>query len=497
MSRWDGLFLLVFLGAASCGGGSEGSGERGGTGASSWTGGAGADSASGGRGAGGAAIGGAAPGGAATGGAATGGAATGGAPIAESCAGASLPPPPTDCGLPEVLCVDDTPGATQEHATIQEAADVAGPGDTIVVFGGTYAGFEVDTSGTAASPIVFVANGDVQIDSPAATGDGIRLQNVSHVRIIGFSVGGVPQRCIAARGATPEVPMVALWIVGNECLSPGVEGFYLSEVSGSHIELNSIHGSGASGDTRSHGMYLANAGSDGTTLCGNVISGASPAESNGIHMNGDASIGGDGIISGLVVEANILYDNQQNGFNLDGVQDSVFRNNLVYGNGRNALRAYAIDAAEGPKGLVVVGNTFLTPATGGWSLKLTEDEGGHVVFNNILLTENPDTGSIALASSPAFASASNVVVDRFSPDDEVTLLSLADWQARGFDTGSVVSSAAALFVTPGSDFHSRAGSPAIDAGLATFAGVSAPSTDLEGAVRPQGAGHDMGAFEAP
>ena len=30
---------------------------------------------------------------------------------------------------------------------------------------------------------------------------------------------------------------------------------------------------------------------------------------NGIHMNGDASQGGDGIISGALVEGNVIYDN--------------------------------------------------------------------------------------------------------------------------------------------------------------------------------------------
>lgn len=426
-----------------------------------------------------------------------GGTGQGGAPAAAACAASSLGAPAMDCALAEMLCVDDSPGATQEHADIQSAIDAAGPGDTVVVFEGMYAGFQIDVSGTEANPVVLFANGDVRIDSPAPTGDGIRFQNVSHVRLIGFRVAGVPERCIAARGATPEAPMVDLWIVGNECAEPGKEGFYLSEVNGSHVELNVIHDTGASGDTRSHGIYLANAGSDGTTICGNVISGAAPVESNGIHMNGDLSVGGDGVISGVVVEANVIHGNQQNGLNLDGVQDSVIRNNLVFGNGRNALRGYAIDAAAGPRGLVVVGNTFLTTAAGGWPLKLTEDEGEHIVFDNILLSDNPDTGSIALARSPAFASANNVVVDRFTPDDEASYLSLAEWQALGHDAGSFVGAADALFVAPGSDFHLKPGAAAIDAGLASFQGQAAPATDLEGTSRPQGGGHDIGAFEAP
>ena len=474
--------LALLLGGAACGGGESTSGTGGtaGTGAS---GGGGATTGGGGTGGFGGSTG-------------TGAGGQGGTPVTAACAASTLPTPSLDCALPEVLCVDDTAGPTQEHSTIQAAADAAGPGDTIVVHEGTYAGFEVDTSGTADAPIVFFANGDVLIATPASTGDGIRLQNVSHVRVIGFRVEDPSERCIAARGATPDEPMTDLWIVGNQCHRSITEGFYLSEVSDSHVELNVIADTGVLGDIRSHGIYLANAGSDGTTICGNVISGATADESNGIHMNGDLSIGGDGIISGVLVEANLIFGNQQNGFNLDGVQDSVFRNNVVWGNGRNALRGYAIDAAQGPKNLVVAGNTFLTPNGAGWPLKLTQDEGGHVVFDNILLTDDPDTGSIALADSPSFASASNIVVDRFTPDDESTIVSLAEWQSLGFDAGSFLGSGAALFVAPGSDFHLLPGCPAIDAGLASFETVAAPATDLDGVARPQGAGFDVGAYEA-
>jgi hypothetical protein len=416
---------------------------------------------------------------------------SGGGPPAAACSASSLPPPDTDCDQAFVRCV----GEGREHATIQEAADQAVAGDVVVVAEGTYAGFQIDASGTPEAPITFVADGTVTVDAPAPTGDGIRFENVSHVRLIGFSVEDVPERCIAARGASPEEPMVGLWIIGNRCRGAGVEGFYLSEVSQSRVELNDIADTGIGGSTRSHGIYLANAGADGTTLRGNSISGATPDESNGIHFNGDLSVGGDGIISGLVVESNVVWGNAQNGFNLDGVQDSVFRNNVVFANGRHALRAYAIDGAQGPAGLVVVANTLLTDV--GWPLRLTEDLGGHVVFDNILLTDDPNAGSIAIEDGVAFSSASNAVVDRFSADGEESLVDLAEWQALGYDAGSFVTSPGELFVAPGSDFQLLPGAPAVDAGLPTFLGQDAPATDVAGTPRPSGAGFDIGAYERP
>ncbi|MFO0547767.1 MAG: right-handed parallel beta-helix repeat-containing protein [Polyangiaceae bacterium] len=416
----------------------------------------------------------------------------GGAPApTATCPASDLPAPPTDCSAGDVLCVG--PGA--EFTTIQDAADASKPGDTVLVAAGSYAGFQIDVSGTADQPITFAASGAVTIDSPAPTGDGIRIENSSHVRVIGFAIHDTPERCIAARGATPDTPMTDVWVVSNTCDRAGVEGFYLSELESSHVELNVIRDSGQSGSTRSHGIYLANAGSDNTTICGNLIAGSAPDESNGIHFNGDLSVGGDGVISGLIVASNVVTGHAQNGFNLDGVQDSTFVNNVVYGNVRNALRAYAIDAAEGPRNLVVVGNTLLT-GTSGWPLRFTEDLGGHVVFDNILLTEGADLGSISLEPSPAFASSHNVVVDRFTNDDESSIISLAEWQALGYDDGSIVSSPAALFTSPGTgDFTLLSSAPAIDAGVASFQSIAAPNADIAGTPRPSGAGFDIGAYE--
>ncbi len=48
-----------------------------------------------------------------------------------------------------------------------------------------------------------------------------------------------------------------------------------------------------------------------------------------------------------------------------------------------------------------------------------------------------------------------------------------------------------LFVGSG-DYHIQAGSPCIDTGSAT----GAPSDDIDGDSRPQGAGYDMGSDEA-
>jgi hypothetical protein len=397
-----------------------------------------------------------------------------------------------DCAGAEVLCVDDTAGPSQEYDTIQAAVDEAGAGDMVLVFEGAYEGFQVERGGDPGSPLVIRANGtNVVIDRDGPTGDGVRLQNVSYVTLEGFRITGVSDRGVAHRGATPETPSHGLIIRSNTVESSGTEGMYLSEVADSLVEGNRITGAGASGADRTHGIYLANAGSDNTTLRGNIISGSGTA---GIHFNGDLSVGGDGIISGLVVEDNIIHGNGQNGLNMDGVQDSLIRNNVIYGNASNGIRAYAIDAAEGPTGLVIVNNTIHVPDGAGWCVRITEDLGGNVVFNNILMNDDDSNGSIALDDTSGFASASNAVVDSFTPDRDDTYLSLTEWQALGYDAGSFLATPAALFTDASSgDYLILEGCAAVDAGLDAFEGHDAPDADIRG--NPRTGAVDLGAYE--
>ncbi len=400
-----------------------------------------------------------------------------------------------DCTPEGVRCVAPAGEPESEYQTIQDAVDAAGPGDWVAVFAGTYAGCSVERGGDEAARLrVSAVEAGVLIDRDGPTTDAIRLQNVSDVTIEGFTIEGPTAACIGARGADPDRPMARLEIRGNTCRRSGHEGFYLSEVSRSLIENNSISETGQDGEPRGHGIYLANAGSDSTTLRGNHIHDLAAEESAGIHFNGDLSVGGDGIIEGLVVDGNVLHGLVHNAFNLDGVQRSLFTNNLVFDVQAHALRAYAIDGAAGPVGLVVVNNTFDLSNGGRSPFKVTEEGGGHVLFNNILLTDNENDGSIMVEDPAGVVSSHNAVVDRFSPDGEA-IVSLAEWQALGLDAGSIVVDAS-LFFASGSDYHVSAGSPTLDAGLAELTGHAAPPRDIEGRPRPAGAAVDLGAYES-
>lgn len=411
----------------------------------------------------------------------------------------------SSCVQAAVLCVDDTPGAGQEYASLQAAVDAVQPGQTVLVYDGDYAGAYINKSGSAGARIVIRAYADgANIVLPnATTSDGIRLQNASYVTVEGFVLRGraangtqvIADRCIAARGADADNPMAGNILRDNHCTDGGTECFYLSQFGNSVIEGNSILRCGRTSGTRSHGLYLANAGSDNTEIKNNRISAGldAGAESNGIHLNGDLSIGGDGLITGVTFDGNTIYDNVQNGINMDGVRDTTLRNNLIYNNARNAVRAYAADGANGPANLMIANNTLLSGTGSGWAIKLSEDDGGHTIFNNIL---RGTSGSLSVENT-AFTSDYNATDDKMSYDGDASTVTLAQWQAYfagARDSQSIVATPSALFVAGG--YQLSATSPARNAGVATLNGVAAPSADLAGTARPQGSAHDLGAYEA-
>ena len=102
-------------------------------------------------------------------------------PTASACV-RELAHEPVDCALPTTRCVDGSPGPTQEYATIQACADAAAPGDSCVVFPGSYdERVTPPTSGTAGHLITFRASG-------AAVVRGFDLSGRSYLRVAAFEI---------------------------------------------------------------------------------------------------------------------------------------------------------------------------------------------------------------------------------------------------------------------------------------------------------------------
>ena len=369
-------------------------------------------------------------------------------------------------------------------ATVAHAAGVVNPGDTVHVLDGSYAGFDLRRPGAPGSPIVFHAEGsNVRITADnGTTTDGINVENAAYVVIDGFIVDGRTRAGI--RVAVSQFVTVENCHTGNN----GRWGIFSGFADDLTIEGNEAHHSQAE-----HGIYVSNSG-DRPVIRRNVVH---DNHANGIHMNGDLSQGGDGLISGALVEQNLIYGNGVgggSGINMDGVTDSIVRNNLLYDNHASGVSLYRIDGATGSRRNVVVNNTIVNAADARWCVNINNGSSDNTVLNNILYTYHAFRGAVTIdASSRAgFISDYNAVISRFSTDGGDSVVDLSAWQALGYDAHSFVAAPADLFVAPGSDFHLLATSPAIDHGTAT----QAPAVDLDGNPRPVGAGVDVGAYEA-
>jgi hypothetical protein len=213
----------------------------------------------------------------------------------------------------------------------------------------------------------------------------------------------------------------------------------------------------------------------------------------GIHVNGDISQGGDGVISNALIEDNVIYDNGKLGgsaINCDGVNNSIIRNNVLDGNHASGISLYQIDGGKPSTGDVVVNNTIRMADDARFALNIQNGAANTTIYNNILLDPTAGKGAIDISSDslPGLVSDHNAGTDAWSIDGNVG--TLAAWRAKtGTDAASFVAADAQLFAPGGMTLVG--GSPAIDAGEAT----DAPEVDIVGTARPQGAAIDLGAYE--
>jgi parallel beta-helix repeat protein len=398
---------------------------------------------------------------------------------------------------------DSNPGnSLLPWATLQHAVDTISPGDTILVNSGTYAGCRIGIPGGPSSPKTLEAapGAAVLIDKPGPENKHnsiIEVENFSLTMtdwvISGFEVGNSPNYGIDVR-VTDRIT-----VQNNHVHNSKLTGIFTAFSNYVVIQNNETdHNS-------EHGIYQSNSSVYPTIRGNNSHDNASA----GIHMNGDDTIAPPtgkktGLVQYATVESNIIWNNGTaggSGINCDGVDDSLIANNVLYNNHASGISLYAIDGTHGSSNNKVYNNTIVMAPNARFVINIPNDGGGkkppvgNEIENNILYTPDAGHGSVLVAKAgvSGFRSDFNIVVNVFSINDDTSTITLKKWQSHGYDIHSIIATPAELFVDPGSNnYQLKPGSPAIDKGT-TLTDVPA---DILGVKRPQGAGYDIGAYEA-
>ena len=393
---------------------------------------------------------------------------------------------------------DSYPGTTlKPWATLQHAVDRIQHGDTILVQAGTYAGCRIEIPGAQNSPKVLMAapGAHVVLNRPGPNNKHnsiIEIENFSSTVadwiVAGFEVSSSPKYGVDVR-VTERIT-----IQQNHVHNSALTGIFTAFSNNVLIQGNETDHNGE------HGIYQSNSSVYPTIRANKSHHNASA----GIHMNGDISQQpGNGLVQFATVENNVIWENGAkgaSGINCDGVDDSIFRNNLLYNNHASGISLYAIDGAHGSSNNRVYNNTIVMAPNSRFVVNIPDDGAapppvGNVVENNILYTPDSFHGSVLISNSsvPGFHSDYNVVVNHFSDDGGNTSVGIAKWQSLGFDAHSIVSAPAQLFVDPAhQNYQLKPGSPAIDAGLYLPDVIA----DILGVTRPQGLAYDIGCYEA-
>ncbi len=373
-------------------------------------------------------------------------------------------------------------------ATLQHAVSIVIAGDTVFVADGEYDGFDIrNKNGTATSPIVFKTLGsEVLISSSGPIrDDGINVENADYVVIDGFTVNDM-----IGSGNGIRLVLSDNCVVRNcSCDNNAERGIFTGFTDDILIEYNICTNA-----IDEHGIYVSNS-SDNPTIRYNICH----SNNNiGIHMNGDLSAGGDGIISNAYVYGNIIYDNGgAAGINMDGLENPVVYNNLIYNNHfSQGIALFQQDGAIVTQGAKIFNNTIVVPTDGRWGILVRSGANVNTeIFNNIIINQHAWRGCVAIEDTTSFVCDYNIVNDKMSDSGDGSTISFLEWQALGLGMHSMLADAVnEIFIDAAmGNFQLLSGSQAIDTGTSLVNSIVLD--DITGIARPQGGTYDIGCYE--
>ena len=333
---------------------------------------------------------------------------------------------------------DTSPGTSSApFKTIQKAADIVNPGDTVIVRDGTYSttGYNllvISTSGTASAPITFKSEhkwGAILDGANQQSSYGIIFNNnVAYVNLIDFEIRnfkdtGIHMNNFAAPNSYITIKGNHIHDIGRWCNNIAPEDQYGLD-----------------------GVYMS--GGNNIVFEGNIINniGRFASGENGCVINSSRP----------------YYQNHDHGLYLNGVHNVSIRNNIFYSN----QRGWSIQLYDKPTDNVsIVNNVF---AYGN-----PYREGAHIILwgnlTNVNIKNNVFYGASNFAVSTYFTGYTwtNIVANNnlaFATDN--THMTVFDQVTPGTILANNILNTDPKMVSPTSqDFKLQAGSPAINAGV--------------------------------
>ena len=299
------------------------------------------------------------------------------------------------------------------------------PGDTVHLGKGHYLGFDIDgIRGFKGSPVAFVAEGkDAFIDVTAdrteegRNRDTIFITGSAHVILDGLN----SERAFRAGLRIDNSQDIT---VRNGTFSDAKTwGIFCDHSRDVLLENNHVFGS-----KLEHGIYISDSSQRPTVRYNHLHDNAGC----GLHMNGDLTNGPPGVINGGRIEGNIIHDNGVKGgagINMDGVQDSLIANNILYNNHATGIVAFQQDAGDGPRNLKIINNTVVMAENGRQGFQILASTGKIFVRNNIFYhpTSRKAGMNIGKADLENIDSDYNLV-DRYAIDEEIVMP--AQWKEK-------------------------------------------------------------------
>ena len=381
---------------------------------------------------------------------------------------------------------DDTnPGtAASPFRTIQKAASVVSPGDTVLIKPGTYAERlnNVIPSGTSWSAAVTIKaydpNNRPVIEAPNGSTGLVGLLNIAAKQYI--VVDGVILD--AKKLITTNVYLASnshhIRIMNSEIRNGVHSGIFDESLNGGgghneYLNLEVHHNGDASSSLGYHGFYVQS--SD------NLISGCSVHDNVGLGIQ----LYHEGIFSAHrnVIKNNRVYNNGRTGILIGWGDSNIAYNNIVWNN------ADGLRVDYGASNTRIYNNTvYRTTNSSGWGGISNGSDPANIVApigteitNNIVMLaatrgiRNTSLGGCLISHNVVYQSA---------------ISNIYDASGLAILGGNII--ADPRFTNPaGVDFHLQASSPAIDSGVT----LSIVTTDFDGTSRLLSSAYDIGAYE--